>query len=120
MDIWGSTAAPPDGTIITSLGPICFLTQSDRGFARGNIFRERKWEDPTFCHKIENTFFSFTKLKTLKICTFPGPDLYSSVASSLNHYYSANISACEPPQQKPPKKTKQTKNEVIDTVESSV
>merc|ERR1712088_576311 len=50
----------------------------------------------------------------------PGPDLYSSVASSLNHYYSANISACDQPQQKPPKKTNQTKNEVIDTVESSV
>merc|ERR1712088_367384 len=53
-----------------------------------------------------------------------GPDLYSSVASSPNHYYSANISsACEPPQhQRQPstKKTKQVKNEVIDTVESSV
>ena len=35
-DIWGS--ATPDGTIITSLGPICFLTQSDRGFARGKTF----------------------------------------------------------------------------------
>merc|ERR1719323_260361 len=54
----------------------------------------------------------------------PDGDLYSSVASSLNHYYSANISsACEPPpQQRQPstKKTKQVKNEVIDTVESSV
>ena len=68
-DIWGS--ATPDGTIITSLGPICFLTQSDRGFARGKtfsgkgrgrigryytslfifaIFLDRKIENSFFCH----------------------------------------------------------------------
>ena len=123
-DTWGT--ATPDGTIITSLGPICFLTQSDRGFARGKHFHGKEVGGsiflPTFCRKIENTFFHiflYHKIESSQNL-FSGPDLYSSVASSLNHYYSANISACDQPQKKPHKKTNQTKNEVIDTVESSV
>ena len=118
----------PDGKIITSQRTICFLTHSDiGGFSRDKTFAEKEnGEDITLTVIKKAIAFDLNVITLINIkkAISSGPDLYSSVASSPNHYYSANISsACEPPQhQRQPstKKTKQVKNEVIDTVESSV